>query len=293
MAAARPPGAALSASAASGEAALPAELPEGARLLRSEEDRAHIEQDVRLPPGLDHEATVRLMRRVYLHVLQRRLAVQRQVLLRFFAEDDGAQPPAPVAELRKEPDDLEPTLFVRFRLEGQERPTVIVYQAVRRSSIEPDTAGGAALDAAPGGREIDEIALVRGGCGGTCPETRLVLRRSGAARYIGRGTAARLGFYRGAIEPQSFARLAALLIERRFFDLRDRYDGPTPDRPLLTLSVRRGRVSKAVQIDTGLRWYEQPLDAWLLLLAIEEVSRTIDWRRDAAAESRALNEAAR
>ncbi|WP_435018613.1 DUF6438 domain-containing protein [Tundrisphaera sp. TA3] len=93
---------------------------------------------------------------------------------------------------------------------------------------------------------IAEITLERTPCFGTCPVDVIVLRSDGTAEYLGEEYVERHGKYRGKVSKEDFDRLARLLAEVKFFDLKEAYTAPISDLPTYITSVKRGKATKKV-----------------------------------------------
>jgi hypothetical protein len=103
-----------------------------------------------------------------------------------------------------------------------------------------------ALFLAPGEDAITEISLERTPCYGTCPIDKAVFRSNGTAEYSGTEHVERRGNYKGKIGKDEFEKLARLVAEKKFFDLKDAYSKPITDHPTLITTVKRGKAEKKV-----------------------------------------------
>jgi hypothetical protein len=93
---------------------------------------------------------------------------------------------------------------------------------------------------------ITEISLERSPCYGTCPIDKVTIRSDGTAEYTGTRFVKLTGKHRGRVSREDFERLAGLVSQARFFDLKDRYSRPVTDNPTLTTTVKRGEVTRSV-----------------------------------------------
>ena len=103
-----------------------------------------------------------------------------------------------------------------------------------------------ALGLAPPEDAITEISLERTACYGACPVDKVILRSDGKAEYTGSEHVKRKGNYKGKIGNDDFQKLAKLVAEKKFFDLKDNYTRPITDHPTLITTAKRGKTTKKV-----------------------------------------------
>jgi hypothetical protein len=95
--------------------------------------------------------------------------------------------------------------------------------------------------------EITEIRLQRTPCFGKCPVDEVALRADGTATYVGKKFVDRLGQYEGEFARADFDKLAKMLVEKMFFDLKDDYDRLITDQASIVTSARRGEKTKKIR----------------------------------------------
>ena len=105
---------------------------------------------------------------------------------------------------------------------------------------------GAAPPQTPGQTGISEVHLERGGCHGSCPVDRVILRRDGTASYIGKMYVDRIGQYKGVFNPKDFYRLSAFVQGQGFFALEDQYNPRIEDANERTTTVIRRNAMTTV-----------------------------------------------
>ena len=93
---------------------------------------------------------------------------------------------------------------------------------------------------------ITEITHERTYCFGTCPVDVVILRSDGTAEYTGEKFVKLLGKHEGKVTKADFDKLAKLVTEKKFFDLKDAYTAQVTDLPTYITSVKRGKVTKKV-----------------------------------------------
>lgn len=129
---------------------------------------------------------------------------------------------------------------------------------------------------------ISEMVLIRTPGLGVGPGDRLVLRKDGAAEYVGTHKTPRQGRFRGRLSGEQFDRLAKLLCDRGFFELQPRYhqtvegtNRPVTDAPTTTLTVTRdGKPSTVVSVGFG-----GPRELREIHAAILDLSEKIAWQK--------------
>jgi hypothetical protein len=95
--------------------------------------------------------------------------------------------------------------------------------------------------------KVTEVRLKRTPCFGRCPVDEVVLRADGTATYEGRKYVDRIGRFEGKVAKADFEKLAKLMEEKKFFDLKDDYDRPITDQSSIVTTAKRGDISKEVR----------------------------------------------
>jgi len=92
-----------------------------------------------------------------------------------------------------------------------------------------------------------EITLERTGCYGTCPIYLVIISGDGNVTYQGERFVKTLGVQTYQIPQSSVKELVALVYQKNYFSLEDRYEFSATDLPTVITSVRVGDELKTVE----------------------------------------------